>query len=141
MKTLLLIAVGGALLGCTEEAGVKLRRECASVTDEVLKGDDTVPTYPLVEELKTYGIEVPPVAPMRPPSGTSDPIEWLKGDTPRYKEAYRKYQEEQREYDAKWDAARQSPNFEKAWNTARTAKRDEMVKTCIVTRAAEMGVR
>jgi len=142
MKALLagvmLLTVG--LGGCdwTEQPGPRLRRECASLVDEVLKQDETVKVDLLEAEFK----KIPGVGPLPPPA-----IHPMETD---YRHAETEDQRLQRAMDIKaYEVAKKARNdrldelikaYPEVWNRLIRQRREKAINECIVTRAKKEGV-
>jgi hypothetical protein len=141
--------------GCEwlEQPGPRLRRECSSLVDEVLKQDQTVPTGKLEQEFsKLPGGTLPQVPPYprsenyRPRTGNRDRDidEWLeqppKPGSPRakYLADVEAYDSAKKAREARLDElVKQYPNV---WTRLFQQRREEAINQCIVTRAKKEGV-
>jgi hypothetical protein len=154
MRTLfgLLLALG--LAGCEwmEQPGPRLRRECGSLVDELLKQDKTVPTAALVAEFnKIPGVGPLPPQPVSPspPSitdyrGADRHLEYLNDDgskpgSPRakYLAAVEAYKAAFKVWDGKLDELIAA--HPDVWNRLFQERREKAVNECIVRRAAKEG--
>lgn len=153
MRTLfgLLLALG--LAGCEwmEQPGPRLRRECGSLVDELLKQDKTVPTAALVTEFnKIPGVGPLPPKPMSPRSPS--PEDYPRGS--RYEDYLSddgtkpgpkaKYLADLKEYTAAfkaWDARIDElvAAHPDVWNRLFQERREKAINECIVRRAAKEG--
>jgi hypothetical protein len=147
------------LAGCEwfEQPGPRLRRECGSLVDEVLKQDQTVPTAALEAEFrKLPGGTLPDVAPppqeedYRPRTGNRDKdllawLEWAAKETPppgspkaKYLAAMEAYKASVKAKDAKLDELMKQ--YPEVWNRLFQQRREKAIDECIVNRAEKEGV-
>jgi hypothetical protein len=147
------------LAGCEwfEQPGPRLRRQCASLVDEVLKQDQTVPTTALEAEFgKLPGGALPQLPPYpreedyRRRTGKTDDdwkefLAWAKEEHPKpdspkgkYLAAMEAYKASKKARDARLDELMKQ--YPEVWNRLFQQRRDEAINKCIVTRAKKEGV-
>lgn len=144
MKTPLAFVTAAALVlglaGCEwmEQPGPRLRRECTSLVDEVLKQDETVKTNLLEAEFE----KMPEVGPLPPRA-----VYPMERD---YRHAENEDQRLQRAMDIKaYEAAKRAREdwldelmkaHPEVWKRLFQQRREKAINECIVTRAQREGV-
>lgn len=157
-------ALGAILLalvleGCDwfEQPGPRLRRECKSLVDEVLKQDQTVPTSALEAEFrKLPGATLPDLAPYpreedyRRRTGNTDKdleefLAWAKDEHPKpdspkgkYLAAMEAHRASVKARDARLDEL--MTQYPEVWKRLFQQRREKAINECIVTRAKREGV-
>ncbi len=151
------ILVAVFLAGCEwfEQPGPRLRRECASLVDEVLKQDQKVPTSDLEAEFSNLpGGTLPNLAPnpreedYRPRTGDRDVwewAEWITNNNPqpgssraKYLAAMEAYKASVKAREAKLEELmKQHPEV---WDRLFQQRRDKAINECIVAKAKKEGV-
>ena len=113
-----------------EGLGPKLRRECVSLVDTVLKEAPTVKTAELVAELKSRGMSVEP----RPdlPSIPANDAQWIV--------KIEAHDAATKAWDAKWEELRGTRAYDEAWDVVFAKKRENAIRECVYARAQREGV-
>jgi hypothetical protein len=148
MRTKILLVVASLTVGVvsgalwqrqqSDDMGARLRRECVSLVDEVMKQERTVNTRALMAALASRGIVVP-----HPSDGDEAVPGWGEKDwlAPDVRKTFHAEREALRkEIAVKWDAARALPAYQEAWNEVFAEKRERAVDKCILTKAQALGV-
>lgn len=144
------------LAGCEwiEQPAPKLRRECTSLVDEVLKQDKTVNTAALAKEFeKVPGVGPLPPRPVYPrspapsdyPRGADRELDYLTDDGTKPGSPKAKYLADVKAYEAAfktWDARIDEliAAHPEVWNRLFQERREKAINECIVTRAKKEGV-
>ena len=153
-RVMLLLTVG--LAGCdwTEQPGPRLRRECMSLVDEVLKQHKNVPTHLLEAEFeKMPGVGPLPPLGVRPrfptredyPRGADHDFDSVFDDGSKPSSPQAKYLKEMKIYDAATTARDEKLSelmkaHPEVWNRLFQQRREKAINECIVTRAQKEGV-
>jgi hypothetical protein len=117
-----------------EELGPKLRRECVSLVETVLK-EITLSRLDLQLELANRGVSVP--QPSSDPSLSMDPRNLGKG-IPESQQ--REYEAAEKAFEADWDVVNSSVAYREAWDSVHSRKREKAIKECVIKRAHKEGV-
>jgi hypothetical protein len=155
MRTLLGLVLALGIAGCewVEQPGPRLRRECGSLVDELLKQDKTVPTTALVAEFnKIPGVGPLPPRPVYPsaptradyPRGTDHDLYVLNDDGTKPGSPRAKYLADVEAYKAAfkvWDGKLDEliAAHPEVWNRLFQERREKAINECLVRRAAKEG--